>query len=230
MDGIGEKLIEALLENGLVASITDLYKLTHSQITSLDRMGDKSAYNVLDELVKTRNLNLAKFLHALGMERIGPEVATTISQHFITLDKLLHWVDEGANEELTTIDGIGDKVAATFRDGILKRRKLIDELSTIIKITEEAQASSGMFDGNTFCITGSLKRPRKEIALAIKNAGGKVVGSVSGSLDFLIAGEKAGSKLAKAQSLAVEIWTEQQLYGRLAVPKKSPKTLFDYDV
>jgi DNA ligase (NAD+) len=229
MDGIGEKLIEALLEKGLISTISDLYKLTHSQIADLERMGDKSAYNVLDELAKTRNLNLAKFLHALGMERIGPEVATTISQHFISLNKLLHWVDEGTNEELTTIDGIGDKVATIFRDGISKRRNLIDELSSIIKITEEEQASSGILDGQSFCITGSLTRPRKEIALAIKNAGGKVVGSVSGSLDFLIAGEKAGSKLSKAQSLDVEVWTEQQLFSRIAEPKKGPKTLFDYD-
>ena len=229
MDGIGEKLIEALLENGLVASIADLYKLTHSQITSLDRMGDKSAYNVLDELAKTRTLNLAKFLHALGMERIGPEVATTISQHFTSLDKLLQWADEGEDEELTTIDGIGDKVAAIFRGGIYNRRGLINELSEIIEITDESQASSGIFDGKSFCITGSLTRPRKEIALAIKNAGGKVVGSVSGSLDFLIAGEKAGSKLSKAQLLDVEVWTEQQLFSRIAEPKKGPKTLFDYD-
>ena len=228
MDGIGEKLIEALLENGLVVSIADLYKLTHSQITSLDRMGDKSAYNVLDELAKTRNLNLAKFLHALGMERIGPEVATTISQHFTSLDKLLHWVDEGDDEELTTIDGIGDKVASIFRGGISNRRDLINELSEIIKITDESQAVSGKFDGKTFCITGSLTRPRKEISLAIKNAGGKVVGSVSGSLDVLVAGEKAGSKLAKAESLGIQIWNEEELFGQIAEPKAEARTLFDY--
>jgi DNA ligase (NAD+) len=228
MDGIGEKLIEALLENNLVVSIADLYKLTHSQITSLDRMGDKSAYNVLDELAKTRNLNLAKFLHALGMERIGPEVATTISQHFTSLDKLLHWADEGDDEELTTIDGIGDKVAAIFRGGISSRRGLIDELSEIIKITDESEAVSGKFDGKTFCITGSLTRPRKEISLAIKNAGGKVVGSVSGSLDVLVAGEKAGSKLAKAESLGIQIWNEDELFGQIAEPKAEPRTLFDY--
>ncbi|NCF96409.1 MAG: DNA ligase (NAD(+)) LigA [Euryarchaeota archaeon] len=228
MDGIGEKLIEALLENGLVVSIADLYKLTHSQITSLDRMGDKSAYNVLDELAKTRNLNLAKFLHALGMERIGPEVATTISQHFTSLDKLLHWVDEGDDEELTTIDGIGDKVASIFRGGISNRRDLINELSEIIKITDESQAVSGKFDGKTFCITGSLTRPRKEISLAIKNAGGKVVGSVSGSLDVLVAGEKAGSKLAKAESLGIQIWNEDELFGQIAEPMVESRTLFDY--
>ncbi len=229
MDGIGEKLIEALLDEGLVKSIADLYRLTHSQITQLDRMGDKSAYNVLDELAKTKSLNLSKFLHALGIERIGPEVATTISQHFSSLDKLLVWIDEGEIEELTVIDGIGDKVANIFREGISKRRLLIEELSNIISVQNEAKAASGILDGRSFCITGSMTKPRKEIALAIKNAGGKVVGSVSANLDVLIAGEKAGSKLAKAQSLGLEIWAETDLFAKIAEPKKGPKTLFDYD-
>ena len=229
MDGIGEKLIEALLDEGLVKSIADLYRLTHSQITQLDRMGDKSAYNVLDELAKTKSLNLSKFLHALGIERIGPEVATTISQHFSSLDKLLVWIDEGEIEELTVIDGIGDKVANIFREGISKRRLLIEELSNIISVQNEAKAASGILDGRSFCITGSMTKPRKEIALAIKNAGGKVVGSVSANLDVLIAGEKAGSKLAKAQSLGLEIWAESDLFAKIAEPKKGPKTLFDYD-
>lgn len=228
MDGIGEKLIEALLDNGLVSTISDLYGLNHSQITSLDRMGDKSAYNVLDELAKTRTLNLARFLHALGIERIGPEVATTIAQHFSSLEKLLHWIDGGDIEELTTIDGIGDKVATIFKEGIIKRRELIEELAQIITVTDEAELASGVLDGQTFCITGSLSRPRKEIALAIKNAGGKVVGSVSGNLNILVAGEKAGSKLAKAQSLGVEVWSEEKLYSQISEERKGPKTLFEF--
>ena len=228
MDGIGEKLIEALLDNGLVESIADLYRLNHSQISNLERMGDKSAYNVLDELAKTRTLNLAKFLHALGIERIGPEVATTISQYFTSVEKLLLWVDEGEIEELTTIDGIGEKVATIFRDGISKRRGLINELSEIITITDEAESASGVFDGKSFCITGSLSRPRKEIALAIKNAGGKIVGSVSGNLSVLVAGEKAGSKLAKAESLNIEVWSEEKLFSQISEPRKGPKTLFEF--
>ena len=228
MDGIGEKLIEALLDKSLVQTIADLYRLSHSQISDLDRMGDKSAYNVLDELSKTRTLNLARFLHALGIERIGPEVATTISQHFTSLEKLLLWVDEGDDEELTTIDGIGEKVTTIFREGISKRRELIDELSQIITVTDEAESASGIFDGKSFCITGSLSRPRKEIALAIKNAGGKVVGSVSGNLDVLVAGENAGSKLAKAESLEVEVWSEEKLFSQISEPRKGPKTLFEF--
>ena len=103
-------------------------------------------------------------------------------------------------------------------------------MKPIIEIEDEAKAASGIFDGKTFCITGSLSRPRKEIALFIKNLGGKVVGSVSSNLDILIAGEKAGSKLSKAQSLEIEVWSEDILYGRNEPEQKAPKTLFDYDL
>ena len=105
---------------------------------------------------------------------------------------------------------------------------MIDELSEIITITDEAESASGVFDGKSFCITGSLSRPRKEIALAIKNAGGKVVGSVSGNLSVLVAGEKAGSKLAKAESLNVEVWSEEKLFSQISEPRKGPKTLFEF--
>ena len=229
MDGIGEKLIDALLDSGFVNNIADLYRLTHSQLTRLDRIGDKSAYNILDELAKTRTIPLSKFLHALGIERIGPEVGSTISQHFTSLHNLLDWVDTGTIEELTVIDGIGEKVAMIFKEGIAKRIDLITELAEIIQVENEEKAATGVLDGMSFCITGSLSRPRKEIALAIKNSGGKVVGSVSGNLDVLVAGEKAGSKLAKAQSLEVDVWSEEQLFDKIAETKKGPKTLFDYD-
>ena len=211
IDGIGEKLIETLLDNELVTSISDMYRLTHNQLSELDRMGDKSANNVISELNKTRTLNLSKFLHALGLERIGPEVATSISQHFRSLEKLLDWVDEGENSELTGIDGIGEKVAFIFRDGIIKRRTLIDELREIITVNDEGEKSRGLLEGLSFCITGSLSRPRKEIAEDIKNVGGKVVSSVSGNLDYLVAGESAGSKLEKAQNLGVKILSEKDL-------------------
>tara|TARA_B100001113_G_C21108596_1_gene622093 strand:+ start:223 stop:2271 length:2049 start_codon:yes stop_codon:yes gene_type:complete len=211
MDGIGEKLIESLLENKLISSIADLYRLTHDQLCQLDRMGQKSATNVVDELSKTRTLNLAKFLHALGMERIGPEVATSISVHFSSLEKLLVWVDEGEAHELTVIDGIGDKVALIFREGILKRRTLIEELQEIITVTDEIEKSRGVLDGFSFCITGSLSRSRKEIAEDIKKAGGKVMSSVSRNLDYLVAGESAGSKLEKAENLGILVLDENAL-------------------
>ena len=98
-----------------------------------------------------------------------------------------------------------------FRNGIKKRRTLIDELRDIITVTDEGEKSGGLLEGLSFCITGSLSRPRKEIAEEIKNVGGKVVSSVSGNLDYLVAGESAGSKLDKAQNLGVKILSEKDL-------------------
>ena len=233
MDGIGEKLIQSLLESRLIETIADLYKLNRVQISSLERMGEKSANNVIKELDKTRKLTLSKFLHALGMERIGPEVATVISQHFTNLESLLNWAKLGDNSELTNIDGIGDKVAEILRDGLNKRTELITELSHIIEIIDEEVQEVGLFEGKTFCITGSLSKPRKEITLAIKNVGGKVVSSVSSKLNYLVAGESAGSKLKKAIDLDVIIINEIELFdlisGNQDEFKERKKTLFDYE-
>mgnify|MGYP001402519781 CR=1 FL=1 len=146
------------------------------------------------------------------------------SEAIVSLQRLLNWIDEGELDELTTIDGIGDKVATIFHDGISTRRSLIDELSTIITVIDQEESGSGVFDGMSFCITGSLSRPRKEIALSIKNYGGKVVSSVSGNLDVLVAGEKAGSKLSKAESLGVTVWSEDMLFSKISKPEKSQLT------
>ena len=233
MDGIGEKLIGSLLDIGMIETIADLYKLTHRQISSLERMGDKSAYNVLDELEKTRKLTLSQFLHALGMQRIGPEVATIISQYFINLENLLLWIDNGENNELTNIEGIGDKVADIFREGIKSRLLVINELSEIIEIMDEKPSAFGIFDDKTFCITGSLSKPRKEITLAIKNVGGKVTSSISSKLDYLVVGDSPGSKLNKAQELGVIILNETELFNLIEQNESKlvniKKTLFDYE-
>jgi len=232
MDGIGGKLIEALLENGLVITIADLYRLSHTQIATLERMGEKSATNVIEEIHSSREMGLSQFLHALGMPRIGPEVATAIAQHFVSLEALLMWANKGESDSLTVIDGIGDKVAELFLQGILDRLSLITDLTSHLLISSEKAASIGIFSGKNFCITGSLTQPRKQIQERIKKAGGKIVSSVGANLDILIAGEKAGSKLAKAESLGVEVWSEEKLDLKLngedqTVPA-SAKTIFDY--
>ena len=232
MDGIGGKLIEALLEKGLVITIADLYRLSHSQIATLERMGEKSATNVIEEINSSREMGLSQFLHALGMPRIGPEVATAIAQHFVSLDAVLIWADKGESDSLTVIDGIGEKVAEVFLQGILDRLSLITDLTSHLLISSEEVASIGIFSGKNLCITGSLSQPRKQIQERIKKAGGKIVSSVGANLDILVAGEKAGSKLAKAESLGVEVWSEEKLDLKLngesqAVPSSS-KTIFDY--
>ena len=229
MDGIGEKLVDLLLDEGLISSIAGLYSLTEQQLSSLERMGDKSAKNVVDELAKTRTLSLSKFLHALGMERIGPEVATVFAQHFTTLESILEWVENGELDQVTQIVGIGQKVALIFKQGITKRSQSIRDLVEFIDIEDEAISPSGPLENQSFCITGTHSRSRKEIALGIKNAGGKVVGNISKNLDYLVAGENAGSKLLKAEGLGIAILTEIELFDKIKPQKPTySKTLFDF--
>ena len=236
MDGIGEKLVEQLLDAEMISSIDGLYDLTESQLTSLERMGKKSAQNVLSELARTKQMTLGKFIHALGIPGIGPELAVLFAGHVKTLDGMLDWLERAhasfgddsygpksdelgkpfkTNQAIRALcehDGIGEKVAIQVRDGLEQRRKLIHDLSNHLILDEEIiTTSTGKFEGMTFCITGTLSQPRKAIQLMVKGAGGKVVGSISGKLDVLIAGENAGSKLAKAEGLGVTIWDENAL-------------------
>ena len=236
MDGIGEKLVEQLLDAEMISSIAGLYDLTESQLTSLERMGKKSAQNVLSELARTKQMTLGKFIHALGIPGIGPELAVLFAGHVKTLDGMLDWLERAhasfgddsygpesdelgkpfkTNQAIRALcdhDGIGEKVAVQVRDGLEQRRKLIHDLSNHLILDEEiVTTSTGKFEGMTFCITGTLSQPRKAIQLMVKGAGGKVVGSISGKLDVLIAGENAGSKLAKAEGLGVAIWDENAL-------------------
>ncbi len=223
MDGIGEKLIDQLLECGLVAHIPDLFNLRTSQLQSLERMGEKSARNVIDEIEKTKRMPLSRFIHALGLSGIGPELAESIAQYFKEIDALLKW--EG-DESLLEIEGVGQIVIEQLYTGLKQREKIINQLIQHIDIIESKVRNEGNFSGMTFCITGALESPRKEIQNLIKNSGGKVVSSVSAKLDVLVAGEKAGSKLNKARELGVTIWNEEELFSAFEV--KNLKTLFDY--
>ena len=247
MDGIGEKLVEQLLDAKLITSIAGLYQLTHDQLTSLERMGNKSANNILSELSRTNRMTLGKFIHALGIPGIGPELATLFASHVKTLDGMFDWLDAAnavpgndkfgpttdlkgkphqqnlAIRDLCQYDGVGEKVAIQVRDGLELRRKLIIELSSHLDLdAEPILISGGKLDGMSFCVTGTLSQPRKAIQLMIKSAGGKVVGSISAKLDVLIAGENAGSKLAKAEALGVKVWDEARLLAALETPIRSP--------
>ena len=159
---------------------------------------------------------LSRFLSALGLPGIGPELATSIAAEVGDLEKLMMMVeakDKPVIDRLIAIDGVGETVASSLLDGLAVRHSIVSDLADIIEITAEvvSSTSSGVLEGKTFCITGTLSRPRKEIALAIKASGGKVVSTVSGKLDYLIAGGSAGSKLDKAQRLGVSILKESDL-------------------
>ena len=241
MDGIGEKLVEQLLESNLITNIADLYRLEKTQLLSLERMAEKSANNVLGEINRTKKMKISRFIHALGLPGIGPELASLVAQQTKNFEGLMQWAEDAkaqpgddnfgplndlkekpytlntALRAMCENDGIGSKVALQVRDGLLNRKELLLDLSKHLDLIDEPKSiSEGVLSGMTFCITGSLSNPRKEIQQMVKNTGGKVVGSVSSNLDVLIAGENAGSKLAKAQSLGIKIWTEEQLLDKLS--------------
>ena len=216
LDGIGEKLAEQLCSSGLVSSLADLYRLDErkKELLSLDRMAEKSANNILKQLENSKPMTLSTFISALGLPRIGPEIATLICSEVETLDELIDMLShrEEAVERLVKIDRIGEVVANLLLDGISNRKESIIDLHSKIAIVEESKVvSRGMLNGETFCITGTLSRPRKEIALSIKAQGGKVVSSVSGNLDFLVSGDSSGSKMEKATRLGVKIIGEDEL-------------------
>ena len=177
------------------------------------------------------------------------ELASLVAQQTKNFDGLMQWAEDAKaqpgddnfgplndlkekphilNSALRTMcenDGIGSKVALQVRDGLLNRKELLLDLSKYLELLDEPKSTSeGALSGMTFCITGALSNPRKEIQQMVKNAGGKVVGSVSSNLDVLIAGENAGSKLAKAQNLGIQIWTETQLLDNFS---ETPVSIID---
>ena len=248
MDGIGEKLAEQLCATGLVRTLADLYKLTHQDIAGLERMADRSASNVIDELEASRSMTLSTFIAALGLPRIGPEISSVIATEVGSLETLLELVEKKDEEvgidadgkpnkynqaidKLISIDRVGETVARLLLDGLDTRLTIVGELSLELDITEESpKQEAGPLLGQTFCITGALSRPRKEVALSIKAEGGKVVSSVSRKLDYLVAGESAGSKLDKANRLGVEILSEAELAEMIGMnpPAERQSSLGDF--
>jgi len=239
MDGIGEKLAEQLCSSGLVSNLADLYRLEEreSELIGLERMAQKSASNVLEELNSTRSMKFSTFISALGLPRIGPEIATLVCSEVRNLEDLIQMTEdrEDAVRRLVSIDRVGETVATLLLDGISERKDAIIDLHDQIEIIYGEQSSNeGVLSGSTFCITGTLTRPRKEISLSIKSQGGKVVSSVSGSLSFLVAGESSGSKLERANRLGVRVISESELDEMLGgsiledLPEERQSTLGEF--
>ncbi len=216
IEGLGEQLVEQLVERRVVTTPADFYKLGLTALAELDRMAQKSAQNVLDALEKSKSTTLARFIYALGIRHVGESTAKELARHFGTLDALL-----AANEEqILAVNDIGPVVAHSilgfFGDPL--NRELIEQLRAAgIHWSESEPAhQSQAFAGKTFVLTGTLpKLKREEAAAMIEAAGGKVAGSVSKKTSYVVAGEDAGSKLAKAQELGVIILDEAGLLNLL---------------
>ena len=221
IEGLGEKLVDQLVEKKLVRSVADLYRLDQARVESLDRMGKKSAQNLMDGIAASRERGLARLLHALTIPHVGETVGKEIAQRAGSMDTLLGLGDAaGFEKELKLGPVVSAEVAAWFQDQA--NRALIEELrGQGLRLDEPKPAqgegaTSSALTGKVFVITGTLpRRSRDDAKAAIEAAGGKVTGSVSKKTDYLLAGEKAGSKLDKAQSLGVKVISEDELDAML---------------
>lgn len=221
MEGLGEKLLLQLIDKGLVRSAADLYRLQVAQLAQLERMGEKSAQNVIDAIERSKHTTLARFLYALGIRDVGEATADALAAHFRTLEALIEAAeadaptDEAALKDkerfprLREVADVGPEVARQISRwfGSEANRALVAELRAagIDWPQAAARVSEGPLLGKTFVITGTLPVSRDAAAQLIEAHGGKVTGSVSAKTDYLLAGEAAGSKLAKAEKLGVAV-------------------------
>jgi DNA ligase (NAD+) len=216
IEGLGDKLAYQLVENGLVKDFADLYELTEERLLQLERMGDKSAKKLLANIAASKSRGLARLLNALSIRHVGTRVATTIAEHFGSMDAIL----VATEEDLGNVEDVGPVIAASvyaFLHGAQGTRAVERLNSAGVDMTSpKKQLPTGPLSGKTLVVTGTLvKYKREEIESLIEQLGGRAASSVSKATDYVVAGEKAGSKLEKAQRLGIAILTEDE-FERLA--------------
>ena len=212
--GLGDKLVEQLFNEGLIRNISDLYHLEHEKVAALERMGDKSAENLLQAIETSKNTRFDKFLYALGIREVGETTARNLAAHF-QLDE----IKEATQEDLCQVRDIGPVVAENivrfFRDE--RNVSVVDKvISAGVRWDSMQTGSTAELQGKTFVITGTLaSMSRNEARERLISRGAKVSGSVSARTDYLVAGENPGSKLDKARSLDVRVLDEAGLLDSL---------------
>jgi DNA ligase (NAD+) len=217
IERLGASLIEQLVDRGLVQGFADLYRLRKEDLAALERMGEKSAQNVLDGIEDSKTRPLWRFLAALGIRHVGGQSAQVLAEHFGSLTALR----EASREELEAIDQIGPVMAESIYGYLREPRHqaVIDDLLTagVEPRAEAGRARTGAFSGKTVVVTGSLEHfTRQQAQQAIKDAGGKASSSVSKKTDFVVAGAEPGSKLDKARELGVTVIDERQFMEMLS--------------
>jgi DNA ligase (NAD+) len=221
IEGLGEKVVDQLCDTGFVNDIADLYKLEASSLILLEGFAEKSAENLVAAIDRSRTQSLARFIFGIGIRLVGATTAADLARHFGTFEKFA----EATEQELVAIDGVGDKVARSIREFFsspenvaliarLAERGVRPEADTTAAIREANR--NEIFDGRIFVLTGELtSMTRPEAQAEIEKRGGKCSGSVSRKTSVVVAGESAGSKLAKARELGVEVWDEARLLSAL---------------
>jgi DNA ligase (NAD+) len=211
IEGMGDALVNQLTERGMVKNIADIYKVTKDNLLSLERMGDKSAQNVLGEIEASKKLPLERVVFGLGIRFVGERTAQFLAEHFGSMDAIMN----SAEEALLEVEEVGPRIAASilefFREP--KNRELIEQLRKAgVSFTGKKKERGTKLAGKTFVLTGTLAHlTRDEAKKLIEDAGGRVAGSVSKKTDYVVAGSDAGSKLDKAKELGVAVIDEGEL-------------------
>ena len=215
IDGLGPQIVELLLANSKIANVADLYALTAEDIEPLERMGKKSAKKLVSAIEASKSVGLARLIYALGIREVGEIAAAALAARFGTLEAL----SMATAEEISSIESFGEVTAEYVVDffGHPQNRELCARLEAVGVLTVDTSAPVGdLFASKTFVLTGTLPTmSRDEASALIKQNGGKTSGSVSKKTDFVLAGEAAGSKLAKAQELGVRIISESDLLSMI---------------
>jgi DNA ligase (NAD+) len=213
IDGLGEALVNQLTERGLVKNVADLYKLTKDNLLELERMGEKSAENVLAEIAASKKLPLERVIYGLGIRFVGERTAQFLAEHFGSLDAIM----KASAEELEEVNEVGPRIAESIVEFFADEHncKLVSDLRKAgLTFSGQKKEKGTKLAGKTFVLTGTLARhTRDEAKKMIEDAGGRVSGSVSKKTDYVVAGSDAGSKLDKARELGVAVIGEEELEG-----------------
>lgn len=207
IEGLGEAMVEQLVSRGLVREVSDIYRLTKEDLAGLERMGEKSVANLIGAIEGSKKRPLWRLLFGLGILHVGVSAARALADHFPNLDALMDATAEALQRIPDVGEVVGASIAQFFREPA--NRKMIEKLRGAgLRLTSEpksAAVANSKIQGTTWVITGTLSRPRDEIAEEIVRQGGKVSGSVSKKTSYVLAGEEAGSKLEKAKKLGIQI-------------------------
>ncbi|HLY99455.1 MAG TPA: NAD-dependent DNA ligase LigA [Candidatus Angelobacter sp.] len=210
IEGMGESMVNQLCDRGLITNIADIYELTKEKLLTLERVGDKSAENLLGEIEQSRRLPLERVIYGLGIRFVGERTAEFLAEHFGSMDALM----EASLEELQQVNEVGPRVSASIREFFDEpsNRKLVERLRKYLTFTGKKKERGTALAGKTFVITGTLENySRDEAKRMIEDAGGKVSGSVSKKTDYVVAGADPGSKLDKARDLGVAVIDEKEM-------------------
>lgn len=203
MAGLGDKIIDFLFEEGIISNILDIYKITKETLQGKEGWKDKKIKNMINSIQSTKNIQLWRFINALGIEHIGEGASKKLAELFgLGVFKITY-------DDLLAIDGIGIESAKSFISFIETNKNLIDELLKIIEPI--AKSNSGILQGETIVITGTLSKSRDEIAIMLENLGAKISSSISKKTTILLAGQNAGSKMDKAIELGIKILSEDEI-------------------